>query len=97
MEAMLFDAIKARRVIQFIYRGHLRAVEPHMLGANELGHYALSGWFVAGYSRESAPGWREYLLSGISHLQITDATFPGPRTGYNPTGGTKFPRVYCRL
>jgi len=97
MHATLSDAIKTRRVVQFVYGGHLRMVQPHMLAANELGHYALSGWFVAGFSRERTPGWREYLLSGISQLQVTDATFPGPRPGYNPTGGAKFPTVYCRI
>jgi predicted DNA-binding transcriptional regulator YafY len=97
MHAALSEAIKTRRVVEFVYDGHPRVVEPHMLAANELGHYALSGWFVAGYSRETRPGWREYLLSDISELEITDSTFPGPRPGYNPTGGTKFPTVYCRL
>src|SRR2546421_399588 len=65
MRATLSDAIKARRIVQFTYRGHSRVVEPHMLAANELGHYVLSGWFVAGHSREKRPGWREYFLSGI--------------------------------
>lgn len=97
MHTTLSDAIKTRRVVQFVYQGHHRVVEPHMLAANELGHYALSGWFVAGYSHETRPGWREYLVSGISQLQITDATFPSARPGYNPTGGTKFPTIYCRL
>lgn len=97
MHATLIEAIKERRVIQFIYRRHLRVIEPHMLAANELGHYVLSGWFIAGYSRESTLGWREYFVAGISQLQVTDATFPGPRPGYNPTGGAKFPTVYYRL
>lgn len=97
MHATLCEAIKSRHLVHFVYDGHPRVVEPHMLATNELGHYALSGWFVAGYSHETRPGWREYLLSGISELQIAHSTFPGPRPGYNPAGGTKFPTIYCRL
>jgi hypothetical protein len=48
MKSMLADAITSRRVIEFLYGGQPRVVEPHMLAANELGHLALSGWFVAG-------------------------------------------------
>jgi hypothetical protein len=84
-------------VVQFSYEGRPRIVEPHMLATNELGHYALSGWFVSGYSHKTGPGWREYLLAEIANLQITDMTFPGPRPGYKPSGGRKFPKVYCRL
>jgi hypothetical protein len=51
-----------------------------MLAANELGHDVLSAWFVAGYSREKTQGWREYFLSGISELQITDAVLLAPVT-----------------
>jgi predicted DNA-binding transcriptional regulator YafY len=97
VDATLCEAIRTRHVVQFLYDGHLRVVEPHMVVANELHHYALSGWFVSGYSHETQPGWREYLLSGIANLQITDATLPGPRPGYNASGGRKFPRVHCRL
>jgi len=81
-------------VVQFLYDGYPRVVEPRMLGANELDPYALSGGFVFGYSHETGPSWRECLLYGIANLKITETTFPAPRSGYN---GRKFPKMYCGL
>lgn len=97
MRDILCEAIRSRRLVEFSYEGSIRLVEPHMIAANELGHHALSGWFVAGLSKSGTPGWREYLLSKISNLRIRDEKFSGPRAGYNPSGGPKFPLVYCRL
>jgi hypothetical protein len=90
MYATLCEAIRKQHLAQFLYDGLPRVVEPHMLPANESGHYA-SGWFVSGYSHDTRPGWREYLLSDIVSLRISELIFQGPRPGYNPTGGRKFP------
>lgn len=98
MNAKLCTAIKEMRVIEFNYDGARRVVEPHMVATNQAGHPALSGWFVRGTSISgSGQGWREYLLSEISDLVILDETFAGPRPGYNPSGGKKFPVVHCCL
>jgi hypothetical protein len=97
MRDILCAAIISRHLVEFSYEGGVRIVEPHMVAANELGHYALSGWFLAGLSNSGTPGWREYLLTKISNLRLRDETFSGPRSGCNPSGGSKFPSVYCRL
>jgi hypothetical protein len=46
-----------------------------MLAANELGHDVLSGYFLAGFSHQREPGWREYLLTAMSQLEVTDDVF----------------------
>jgi len=97
MNTTICQAIKAKRLVQFSYDGGTRVVEPHMVASNEAGHYALSGWFVRGHSKSGGQGWREYLLSDISSLSVLDETFAGARPGYNPSGGKKFPTVFCRL
>jgi predicted DNA-binding transcriptional regulator YafY len=97
MNTTICQAIKEKRLIQFYYDGGTRVVEPHMVAENEAGHYSLSAWFVRGYSSSGGQGWREYLLSGISSLAVLDEVFSGPRPGYNPSGGKKFPNVICRL
>ena len=97
MNTTICQAIREKRLIQFHYDGDTRVVEPHMVASNEAGHYALSGWFVRGYSKTGGQGWREYLLSDISSLSVLNETFTGARQGYNPSGGKKFPTVFCRL
>ena len=87
----LSQAIAEMRLVQFVYKGEVRIVEPHMLAHNQLDHLALSAWWVGGYSQSgSSPHWREYLLSEISGVQILSGTFVEPRPGYKRDGGSKF-------
>lgn len=94
----LCGAIASKQLVEFMYEGGKRRVEPHMVAYNEAGHLSLSGWFVMGYSKSQEPaGWREYLLTGITGLTVLQDVFAGARPGYNPSGGKKFPRVVCKL
>jgi hypothetical protein len=57
----------------------------------------LSGWLRAGYSRsDPAGGWRNYLLSDVSALQVLDAPFVGTRPGY-VAPDARMREVYCEL
>ena len=94
----LCDAIKQKRLVQFMYEGGNRTIEPHMVATNEAGHRALSAWFVSGLSSSGeGPGWREYLLSDIGSVSILGQSFAGPRPGYKSDGGKKFHNVTCAL
>lgn len=85
------QAIAEKRLVQFVYKGEVRVVEPHMLAHNELNHLSLSAWWVGGYSQSGAsPHWREYLLSEISGVHLLTGTFEKPRPGYKRDGGRKF-------
>ena len=76
-------AIRRRSLVMFEYGDLIRVVEPHRFGVNSAGHEMLSGWLRAGYSRsDPAGGWRNYLLSDVSALQVLDAPFAGTRPGY---------------
>ena len=81
--AQLCDAIARRSLVMFEYADLIRVVEPHRYGINSAGHPMLSGWLRAGYSRsDPAGGWRNYLVTDISALQVLDAPFAGARPGY---------------
>jgi hypothetical protein len=81
----------------FEYGDLIRVVEPHRFGVNSAGHEMLSGWLRAGYSRsDPAGGWRNYLLSDVSALQVLDAPFAGPRPGY-AAQDARMREVYCQL
>jgi len=73
-------------------------VEPHMVAYNGTGHLALSTWFLGGASEsQEGQGWREYLLSEITDLNVLPQRFLGPRPGYRPDGGKTFHNVQCAL
>jgi hypothetical protein len=79
----LCEAIERHSLVMFEYADLIRVVEPHRFGVNSAGHEMLSGWLRAGYSRsDPAGGWRNYLVSDISALQVLDAPFAGTRPGY---------------
>ena len=97
LREQLCAAIRRRSLVMFEYGDLIRVVEPHRFGVNSAGHEMLSGWLRAGYSRsDPAGGWRNYLLSDVSALQVLDAPFTGTRPGY----AAQDPRmrdVYCEL
>ena len=97
MNITICDAIRARRLLRFVYEGYERIVEPHAYGVNTAGHEAVSAWLVAGWSAsETAPGWRMYLLDAMRDVAALAERFDGTRAGYNPDD-PHFVRLYCQL
>lgn len=97
LRELLCAAIRRRSLVMFEYGDLIRVVEPHRFGINSAGHEMLSGWLRAGYSRsDPAGGWRNYLLSDASALQVLDAPFAGTRPGY-AAHDVRMREVYCEL
>ena len=97
LREQLCAAITRRSLVMFEYGDLIRVVEPHRFGINSAGHEMLSGWLRAGYSRsDPAGGWRNYLLSDVSALQVLDAPFAGTRPGY-AAHDPRMREVYCEL
>ena len=97
LREQLCAAIRRRSLVMFEYADLIRVVEPHRFGINSAGHEMLSGWLRAGYSRsDPAGGWRNYLLSDVSSLQLLDAPFVGTRPGY-AAHDPRMRDVYCEL
>jgi len=100
-EEIIAQAIAGRQLVQITYGNGAdgkRLVEPHLLGTTTTGQAALQGWFVEGASKSGqGPGWRNYLLSRILSIELTNQTFSGPRPGFNPTGGKVFQSVKVKL
>jgi hypothetical protein len=97
LREQLCAAIRRRSLVMFEYGDLIRVVEPHRFGVNSAGHEMLSGWLRAGYSRsDPAGGWRNYLLSDVSALQVLDAPFAGPRPGY-AAHDPRMREAYCEL
>ena len=97
LREQLCAAIRRRSLVMFEYGDLIRVVEPHRFGINSAGHEMLSGWLRAGYSRsDPAGGWRNYLLSDVSALQVLDAPFAGTRPGYT-AHDARMREVHCQL
>src|SRR5215210_3084651 len=97
LREQLCAAIRRRSLVMFEYGDLIRVVEPHRFGINSAGHEMLSGWLRAGYSRsDPAGGWRNYLLSDVSSLQVLDAPFAGTRPGY-AAHDPRMREVFCEL
>jgi hypothetical protein len=97
LREQLCAAITRRSLVMFEYSDLIRVVEPHRFGINSAGHEMLSGWLRAGYSRsDPAGGWRNYLLSDVSALQVLDAPFAGTRPGY-AAHDPRMREVFCEL
>jgi hypothetical protein len=97
LREQLCAAIRRRSLVMFEYGDLIRVVEPHRFGINSAGHEMLSGWLRAGYSRsDPAGGWRNYLLSDVTALQVLDAPFAGTRPGY-AAHDPRMRETYCEL
>ena len=97
MNITVCDAIRARRLLRFVYDGYERVVEPHVYGVNTQGHEAVSAWLAGGWSATATdPGWRMYLLDQMRDVAALAQGFDGPRAGYNPDD-THFVRIHCQL
>jgi hypothetical protein len=97
LREQLCAAIRRRSLVMFEYGDLIRVVEPHRYGVNSAGHEMLSGWLRAGYSRsDPAGGWRNYLITDVSALQVLDAPFAGTRPGF-AAHDARMREVYCEL
>ena len=97
MNVVVCDAIRARRLLRFIYDGYERVVEPHLYGVNSAGHEALSAYLVRGWSAsDTSPGWRMYLADQMRDTAALADSFAGPRPGFNPED-SRMTRIYCRV
>jgi hypothetical protein len=97
MHAIICDAIRAKRLIRFIYEGYERVVEPHLHGINTANHEMLSGWLVGGWSgSRPEPGWRNYLVREMHDVHALADHFEGPRPRYNAFD-PQVRQVFCRL
>jgi hypothetical protein len=84
MNSQIFDAIKQKRVIEFLYDGEIRVVEPHCYGVTTKGNEAVRCFQISGYSSSGTMGWKLYDLSKVEDIQILDETFsirPGYKRG----------------
>jgi hypothetical protein len=75
---LLWDAIENRRMIQLVYHGKPRLLEPHDHGILN-GSVQLLGYQVAGSSSRRLPNWILMKVNEMEDLELLDQIFPGGR------------------
>jgi WYL domain len=84
---VLREALAARSVVTFTYKGQTRTVEPHALGRANDDKPALLAWQTSGGSNtKPPPGWRVFIVAEIEGLAVTAETFAKPRADYGAKG-----------
>jgi WYL domain len=92
----LVRAILEHRVVEFAYQGYRRTVEPYLLGLHEAGEPILLGYQTAGGSQSGEiPGWRTFITTNIDAVDVTERSFAGPRSDFNPYGESML-EIYAR-
>ncbi len=87
------EAIRAKKIISFVYNGKIRTVEPHLYGYDADGDLSLYAWQLQTGSGE---GWRQFHASNISDMSITERNFLQPRIDWKPHK-IGVSRVLCSL
>jgi hypothetical protein len=98
--AIICEAINARRPISFSYRGGSRTVEPFCLGRVHRGprrNESLLCYQTGGFAElVEVEGWKLYRAREIEEITLAPGTFAGDRPGYDPNEIPMY-RVYCRV
>jgi hypothetical protein len=95
MNSQIINAIKQKRVIELIYDGEIRIVEPHCYGLTTKGNEAIRAFQIDGYSSSGIMGWKMYDLSKADNIQIHAEIF-AVRAGYK-RGDKGMSRIFCEL
>lgn len=88
----IINSIDRQAIITFHYNDCRRRVEPHLLGLSTNNELTLCAWQIAG----TGEGWRDFHVSKMADIQVTEESFAGAREGYNPHDST-MSRVLCQL
>jgi len=96
MKLQITQAIENRRLIEFIYDGGRRVVEPHCFGKNSKGNEIVRAFQIDGYSSTGKMGWKLYDLAKVLSLTILEEVFLNSRPDYMK-GDKGMTIIYCEL
>jgi hypothetical protein len=81
----LIQAINTGKVLDIIYGGGRRLIEPFTFGRLLNGKKMLRAFQTEGYSESGKPfGWKLFEFDKIEDGSDSGGSFNGPRPGYNP-------------
>lgn len=95
MKPEICNAIRNKNIIEFIYDGENRTVEPHCYGFTTKENEAIRAYQIAGYSSSGKMGWKLYDLSKAKNMKVLDETF-NVRGDYKK-GDKGMSSIYCEI
>ena len=95
MKNEICNAIRNKKIIEFIYDGENRIVEPHCYGITTKGNESIRAFQIDGYSSSGKMGWKLYDLSKAKNIQVLEESFK-IRNDYKK-GDKNMSRIYCEL
>ena len=95
--AAIIEAIRLHQILRFSYQGITRLVEPHLLADDQKGQVTLSAWQIDGGSDRDPGGWKQYQVTEIQGMTVTNRTFSRTRAGYQSDGGAVFTNIRAHL
>lgn len=95
MNTKIINAIKQTQILEFIYDGENRIVEPHCYGLTTKGNEAIRAYQIDGFSSSGKMGWKMYDLSKAEDICLLDETFE-IRDDYKK-GDKGMSRIFCEL
>ena len=96
MKQIIIQAIENKKLLELIYDGGRRVVEPHCFGRNSKGNEIVRAFQVDGYSSTGKMGWKLYDIAKVSSLILIDEVFLNPRPDY-VKGDKGMTIIYCEL
>lgn len=98
METKICEAIRERLLIEFIYDGQIRIVEPYILGVHkDTSSKVMLAYQVGGHlENENAPLWKLYKVEKMGKMKHTENTFSTLRKGYK-ADDKRFARIICNV
>ncbi len=80
IDEVLRTAIMQKHLIELVYKGRRRIVEPHDYGVHK-GSVKLLGYQLAGASSGPLPNWRWFEIDLITEMRLLNRRFRGGRGG----------------
>ena len=79
LQELIKKSIEDKAIVRFVYGGHQRGIEPHVLGISG-GAMQILGYQIEGSSSSGTlPEWRRFDLEKIIGMEVTAQTFSGRR------------------
>ena len=97
MNPQICDAIRARAVIRFDYKGGPRVAEPHCHGLSRTGKEVLRAYQTDGYSQSGdVRGWKMFEVAEMFGIEEIGDSFADSRAGYNPDD-QHMTSIHCKV
>ncbi len=96
METKICEAIRDRLLIEFLYDGQVRIVEPYILGVHkDTSSKVLLAYQVGGHiEKENAPLWKLYKVEKMGKMTVSTEKFTTIRKGFK-ADDNRFSKVLC--